>query len=249
MFCRSTQRVSRATSAVIGVLKKYPQAWLSRQTAKETAKKRIGDTNLLDYVLKNLADVGVGKQVVRGNEYNQLKLEDIRNTAVGSRQKSDAVGACSSEPDDVESGKQTTESDVPVPDSTGVADTKDSILRDLVHLYLYVLGNFDLHENARVAANGAPSTQDNSKHSHQNLSSAKSGKRPGLDVLVHRILDGKLFVKEYTSERLLLKKSLDQQQSIGVHDRRGDDLSGGNTVLCALQFEKGNPCWQTTPII
>ena len=164
---------------------------------------------------------------------------------MGSRQKSDAVGACSSEPDDVESGKQTTESDVPVPDSTGVADTKDSILRDLVHLYLYVLGNFDLHENARVAANGAPSTQENSKHSHQNQSSAKSGKRPGLDVLVHRILDGKLFVKEYTSERLLLKKSLDQQQSIGVHDRRGDDLSGGNTVLCALQFEKGNPCWQT----
>lgn len=64
--CRwSTKRVEAATRVVVEALKRAEFRWVSRQEVRDTARAYIGDTGLLDFVLKSLGNHIVGNYLVR----------------------------------------------------------------------------------------------------------------------------------------------------------------------------------------
>lgn len=64
--CRwSYKRVELATRVIVEVLKKADAKWVPRQDVREAARGYIGDTGLLDFVLKSLGNHVVGSYMVR----------------------------------------------------------------------------------------------------------------------------------------------------------------------------------------
>lgn len=64
--CRwSPKRVEMAIRGVIEALKRAEYRWISRQEVRDAARAYIGDTGLLDFVLKSLGNQVVGKYFVR----------------------------------------------------------------------------------------------------------------------------------------------------------------------------------------
>ncbi|KNA19734.1 hypothetical protein SOVF_058800 [Spinacia oleracea] len=64
--CRwSPKRVEMATRVIVESLKRAEPKWVSRQEVRDAARVYIGDTGLLDFVLKSLGNHVVGKYLVR----------------------------------------------------------------------------------------------------------------------------------------------------------------------------------------
>ncbi|KAH6766690.1 hypothetical protein C2S52_017673 [Perilla frutescens var. hirtella] len=64
--CRwSPKRVDKAIHVVVEALKRADFQWVSRQHVRDVARAYIGDTGLLDFVLKSLGNHMVGKYLVR----------------------------------------------------------------------------------------------------------------------------------------------------------------------------------------
>ncbi|KAL2545806.1 PHD finger protein MALE STERILITY 1 [Forsythia ovata] len=64
--CRwSPKRVEMAIRVVIQALKRAELRWVSRQEVRDAARAYIGDTGLLDFVLKSLGNHVVGKYFIR----------------------------------------------------------------------------------------------------------------------------------------------------------------------------------------
>ncbi|KAL9233392.1 hypothetical protein vseg_008403 [Gypsophila vaccaria] len=64
--CRwSPKRVEMATRVIVETLKRAVPKWISRQEVRDAARAYIGDTGLLDFVLKSLGNHVVGKYLVR----------------------------------------------------------------------------------------------------------------------------------------------------------------------------------------
>ncbi|XP_057539302.1 PHD finger protein MALE STERILITY 1 [Amaranthus tricolor] len=64
--CRwSPKRVEMATRVIVEALKTSEPKWVSRQEVRDAARAYIGDTGLLDFVLKSLGNHVVGKYIVR----------------------------------------------------------------------------------------------------------------------------------------------------------------------------------------
>ncbi|KAH9614450.1 hypothetical protein KSS87_002216 [Heliosperma pusillum] len=64
--CRwSPKRVEMATRVIVEALKRAEPKWVSRQEVRDAARAYIGDTGLLDFVLKSLGNHVVGKYLVR----------------------------------------------------------------------------------------------------------------------------------------------------------------------------------------
>ncbi|KAL3370071.1 hypothetical protein AABB24_007220 [Solanum stoloniferum] len=64
--CRwSPKRVEMAIRVVVEALKRAELRWVSRQEVRDAARAYIGDTGLLDFVLKSLGNHIVGKYLVR----------------------------------------------------------------------------------------------------------------------------------------------------------------------------------------
>ncbi|KAK1263960.1 PHD finger protein MALE STERILITY 1 [Acorus gramineus] len=64
--CRwSPKRVEMAARVIVESLKKARFKWVSRQEVRDAARIYIGDTGLLDFVLKSLGDHVVGNHMVR----------------------------------------------------------------------------------------------------------------------------------------------------------------------------------------
>ncbi|KAK4742992.1 hypothetical protein SAY87_000993 [Trapa incisa] len=64
--CRwSSKRVEMATRVIVDALKKVRYRWISRQEVRDAARAYIGDTGLLDFVLKSLGNHIVGNFLVR----------------------------------------------------------------------------------------------------------------------------------------------------------------------------------------
>lgn len=83
--CRwSQKRIQMAIKVVIESLKRVEYRWISRQEVRDVARNYIGDTGLLDFVLKSLGNQVVGNYLVR-RSLNPVKkvleycLEDISN--------------------------------------------------------------------------------------------------------------------------------------------------------------------------
>jgi len=64
--CRwSPKRIEMATRVIVEALKKTEFRWVSRQEVRDAARAYIGDTGLLDFVLKSLGNHVVGNYLVR----------------------------------------------------------------------------------------------------------------------------------------------------------------------------------------
>ncbi|GLT78232.1 hypothetical protein SLA2020_497720 [Shorea laevis] len=64
--CRwSAKRVEAATQVIVEALEKVKFRWVSRQEVRDAARAYIGDTGLLDFVLKSLGNHIVGNYLVR----------------------------------------------------------------------------------------------------------------------------------------------------------------------------------------
>ncbi|KAI9169529.1 hypothetical protein LWI28_013653 [Acer negundo] len=83
--CRwSAKRVDMATRVIVEALKRAESRWVSRQEVRDVARAYIGDTGLLDFVLKSLGNHIVGKYLVRRSlnpvtKVLEYSLEDISN--------------------------------------------------------------------------------------------------------------------------------------------------------------------------
>ncbi|KAM2329852.1 hypothetical protein ACFX1X_020758 [Malus domestica] len=85
--CRwSSKRVEMATRVIVEALKRAQFRWVSRQEVRDAARAYVGDTGLLDFVLKSLGNHIVGNYLVRRTLNPVTKvleycLEDISNHA------------------------------------------------------------------------------------------------------------------------------------------------------------------------
>ncbi|XLR65457.1 hypothetical protein S83_016129 [Arachis hypogaea] len=83
--CRwSPKRIEMATRVIVEALKRTEFRWISRQEVRDAARAYIGDTGLLDFVLKSLGNHVVGNYLVRRSLNPVTKvleycLEDISN--------------------------------------------------------------------------------------------------------------------------------------------------------------------------
>ncbi|GAB4835493.1 hypothetical protein Ancab_000402 [Ancistrocladus abbreviatus] len=84
--CRwSPKRIEMASRVIVDALKRADFRWVSRQEVRDAARAYIGDTGLLDFVLKSLGNHVVGNYLVRRSLNPVTKvleycLEDISNT-------------------------------------------------------------------------------------------------------------------------------------------------------------------------
>ncbi|RZR73719.1 hypothetical protein BHM03_00027261, partial [Ensete ventricosum] len=63
--CRwSMKRVEMAARVIVEQLKNSELRWVTRQEIRDAAREHIGDTGLLDYVLKTLGNHIVGNYIV-----------------------------------------------------------------------------------------------------------------------------------------------------------------------------------------
>ncbi|XP_058079014.1 PHD finger protein PERSISTENT TAPETAL CELL 1 [Magnolia sinica] len=83
--CRwSSKRVEMAIWVIVEALRKTDFKWVSRQEVRDAARMYIGDTGLLDFVLKSLGNHIVGNHIVRRavnpvTKVLEYCLEDISN--------------------------------------------------------------------------------------------------------------------------------------------------------------------------
>jgi hypothetical protein len=83
--CRwSPKRVEMATRVIVEALKRAEFRWVSRQDVRDAARAYIGDTGLLDFVLKSLGNHVVGNYLVRRclnpvTKVLEYCLEDVSN--------------------------------------------------------------------------------------------------------------------------------------------------------------------------
>ncbi|WCJ33681.1 RING/FYVE/PHD zinc finger superfamily protein [Euphorbia peplus] len=83
--CRwSAKRIEMATRVIVEALKTAELRWVSRQQVRDAARAYIGDTGLLDFVLKSLGNRIVGNYLVRRSLNPVTKvleycLEDVSN--------------------------------------------------------------------------------------------------------------------------------------------------------------------------
>ncbi|MQM08469.1 hypothetical protein Taro_041326 [Colocasia esculenta] len=81
--CRwSTRRLEMAAQVIVDALRRANFRWVSRQDVREAARAYVGDTGLLDFVLKSLGNQVVGNYVVRrmvnpATKILQYCLEDV----------------------------------------------------------------------------------------------------------------------------------------------------------------------------
>lgn len=81
--CRwSTKRLEMAAQVIVDALKRANFRWVSRQDVRDAARAYVGDTGLLDFVLKSLSNHVVGNYVVRrmvnpATKILEYCLEDI----------------------------------------------------------------------------------------------------------------------------------------------------------------------------
>ncbi|XP_057961945.1 PHD finger protein MALE STERILITY 1 [Malania oleifera] len=124
--CRwSPKRIEMATRAVVEALRRAEFKWVSRQEVRDTARMYIGDTGLLDFVLKSLGNHVVGNFLVRRSLNPVTKvleycLVDISNAF-----------------------PKTTADECLVPDNTKVKTeyniTRVQLMKDLFYLYKSIL--------------------------------------------------------------------------------------------------------------
>ncbi|XP_073010909.1 PHD finger protein PERSISTENT TAPETAL CELL 1 [Typha latifolia] len=118
--CRwSTKRVEMAAQVIVEALKKSQVRWVTRQEVRDAARAYIGDTGLLDYVLKSLGNHVVGNYIVRRmvnpvTKVLEYCLEDSSNVMPPPRSNHEKI-------------------------RVRFQLTRVQLMRDLLHLYKHIL--------------------------------------------------------------------------------------------------------------
>nr|XP_029119645.1 PHD finger protein PERSISTENT TAPETAL CELL 1 [Elaeis guineensis] len=122
--CRwSAKRVEMAAKVIVEALKRSKFKWVTRQEVRDAARNYIGDTGLLDYVLKSLGNHTVGNCIVRRmvnpvTKVLEYCLEDIPSVFPNL--------------DGLPSGG-------PAKTRVGFQITRVQIMRDMLYLYKHIL--------------------------------------------------------------------------------------------------------------
>ncbi|KAI5081126.1 hypothetical protein GOP47_0004309 [Adiantum capillus-veneris] len=128
MPCRwSVKRLELATQVIVEALKNCEKKWMPRQDVRDAARVYIGDTGLLDFVLKSLGNRVVGGHVVRRavnpiTKVLEYSLEDVNGGAIPSH----GVGNRGDSKGDLDS-------------STVCEVGRAEVLRDIAYIYRHVL--------------------------------------------------------------------------------------------------------------
>lgn len=132
--CRwSQKRIQMAIKVVIESLKRVEYRWISRQEVRDAARNYIGDTGLLDFVLKSLGNQVVGNYLVR-RSLNPVKkvleycLEDISNLLPSSNHE--LITLQNQNP----MGKSTTNGHNKI--------TRGQVMKDMVYFYKHILMDY-----------------------------------------------------------------------------------------------------------
>lgn len=133
--CRwSQKRIQMAIKVVIESLKRVEYRWISRQEVRDAARNYIGDTGLLDFVLKSLGNQVVGNYLVR-RSLNPVKkvleycLEDISNLLPSSNNELINLQNQNS------MGKMTTNGD-------HNKITRGQVMKDMFYFYKHILMDY-----------------------------------------------------------------------------------------------------------
>lgn len=134
--CRwSPKRIEMATRVIVEALKRAEFKWISRQEVRDAARAYIGDTGLLDFVLKSLGNHIVGNYLVRRSLNPVTKvleycLEDITNIFPTHHPQQAGNFVMISNP-------------VPSPTNTIMKDgyriTRAQVMKDMFYVYKYIL--------------------------------------------------------------------------------------------------------------
>lgn len=122
-----------AIKVVIESLKRVECRWISRQEVRDAARNYIGDTGLLDFVLKSLGNQVVGNYLVR-RSLNPVKkvleycLEDISSVLPSSNNELIALQNQNS------MGKMTTNGHNKI--------TRGQVMKDMVYFYKHILMDY-----------------------------------------------------------------------------------------------------------
>lgn len=119
----SLKRLDLATQVIVEALKSCDKKWMPRQDVRDAARVYIGDTGLLDYVLKSLGNRVVGDYIVR-RAVNPI-------TKVLEYSLEDAVAA----------GAARDQSRCHAPE-TACEVGRTEVLKDIVYIYKHVLENY-----------------------------------------------------------------------------------------------------------
>lgn len=131
MPCRwSVKRLDLATQVIVEALKSCEKKWMPRQDVRDAARNYIGDTGLLDFVLKSLGNRVVGSHVVRRavnpiTKVLEYSLEDAVSYAT------DAAAAAAAAWDQPRC----------LPEATCEVG-RTEVLKDIVYIYKHVLENY-----------------------------------------------------------------------------------------------------------
>ncbi|KAK4259138.1 hypothetical protein QN277_005504 [Acacia crassicarpa] len=128
--CRwSPKRIEMATRVIVEALKRAEFRWISRQEVRDAARTYIGDTGLLDFVLKSLGNHVVGNFMVRRSLNPVTKvleycLEDISNIVFPTHQEGN-------------NNNNNTNNNRSIKDRYKI--TRGQVTKDMFYLYKYII--------------------------------------------------------------------------------------------------------------
>eukprot|EP00793_Prasinoderma_coloniale_P003035 PRCOL_00006502-RA len=196
----SNERLGQARDALVGVLRAAGGRRVSRSDCRDGARARgIGDTGLLDHVLKSIAGTTVGERVVVRYVNPKSKMMEYRLeradtaeavAAMAASQPPAAQGAAKAARGAKAKAKATA---VIAAEAVAAAKpvgslTRGEVLRDIVYVYYTTLAHYSPLENAIAADGGGAAAAAKAR-------AALRGEE--VDRHARVVLDTKLFVKDY----------------------------------------------------
>ncbi|CAN1297409.1 PHD finger protein MALE STERILITY 1 [Linum perenne] len=190
--CRwSPKRIEMATRAIVEALKRAEFRWVSRQEVRDAARIYIGDTGLLDFVLKSLGNHMVGNYLVRRclnpvTKVLEYCLEDVSNVVIP-----------------VQEGGSTMINNSKVKATQHYRISKSQLMKDLFYLYKYILKDYNI---------SAKQQQSNNINNKLNM-----GILNVIPTAVRIILDAKYFAKEYHGDQPLARVELGTEDKLSIY--------------------------------
>ncbi|CAN0924191.1 PHD finger protein MALE STERILITY 1 [Linum grandiflorum] len=209
--CRwSPKRIEMATRAIVEALKRAEFRWVSRQEVRDAARIYIGDTGLLDFVLKSLGNHMVGNYLVRRclnpvTKVLEYCLEDVSNVVVPVQ----------------ESGSINNSK---VKATQHYRISKSQLMKDMFYLYKYILKDYN------ISAKQHQQLQSNSNSINNKLN---MGILNVIPTAVRIILDAKYFAKEYHGDQPLARVELGTEDKLSIHCTvmlRNNNNNNNNTM-------------------
>lgn len=132
--CRwSAKRLDLATQVIVEALKSCEKKWMPRQDVRDAARVYIGDTGLLDFVLKSLGNRVVGNHVVRRavNPITKVLEYSLEEVVISYSTSSTSTGVTVKD-----------QSRPCQPETAACEVGRAEVLKDIIYIYKHVLENY-----------------------------------------------------------------------------------------------------------